>query len=189
MPSPLAHGSLVVLVRAVALRHARLHRSLPERPRFLLAAALAALWAPDLDFALRVVSDHPLLAHGGATHSLAGGACIGVLFACACCVFYGRSVPFVPLLCIGVACGWSHSLMDLATWGGRGVMILWPFTDERFSTWPLFFGAHRSEPWAWHLHFATLLTELLFGAVVWHVARRLSRLRAKRAVTSVCCRG
>ena len=50
--------------------------------------------------------------------------------------------------------------------------MLWPFSSERIGLpWPLFFGVRHSQPYALHLHLVTLVTELLFAAVIWKVSR------------------
>jgi membrane-bound metal-dependent hydrolase YbcI (DUF457 family) len=174
MPSPVAHGSLVFLVRAFAARHQAVRRAVGARPLFLSAAALAALWAPDIDFGLRLLSANLAFAHGGATHSLAAGVVFGLIVAAACRWWYGRRLPLLPVLAVGTACAWAHALMDMAT-AGDGVMLLWPMSEQQFTTIPVFVGARHSQPLAWRLHLVTLFTELLFVVPIWWAARRLSR--------------
>ena len=164
---------MVFVVRVFAARHGRLRDAVTARPVFLYSAALAALWAPDVDFGLRLVSDASAWQHGGATHSLAAGLVIGLAMAAACRMHYGRALPLMPVLGVGIACAWAHAAMDMAT-VGDGVMLLWPFSTEQFATMPLFFGARHSQPTAWRLHLVTLVTELLFVIPVWWAARRLS---------------
>lgn len=170
MPSPVAHGSLVLVVSALVGRHDRLRQAVADAPAFFYLAALAALWAPDVDFLLRLLIDDPALRHGGATHSLAIGVAVGVVFTGACRARYGAAFPTTLGFGIGAACAWAHALMDMATWGS-GVMLLWPFSVDRYRTVPLFFGARHSQPGAWELHLVTLLTELLFIAALWWVVR------------------
>ena len=106
----------------------------------------------------------------------AAGALLGVGFTAACRLWYGP-MPLLPTLACGLACGLAHGVMDAVTWG-RGAMLLWPFTSERIAGPPLFFGVHRSQPDAWHLHITTIVTELIFLAAIWWAARRLSRVPA-----------
>jgi membrane-bound metal-dependent hydrolase YbcI (DUF457 family) len=172
MPSPIAHAALALVVRAFADRTSRLQRAIGSRPAFFYPAVVAALWAPDIDFLIRVFFEHPSLRHGAATHSLVFAAVFGGIFAAACCLRYGPALPMAPVLGIGVACAMAHAFMDMATWGG-GVMLLWPFSMERFSTAvPFFYGARHSQPTAWGLHLVTLATELPFVLLLWMVARR-----------------
>jgi membrane-bound metal-dependent hydrolase YbcI (DUF457 family) len=176
MPSPIAHAALVFVARPVALR---------DRKRSAGAlgwtAALAFLLClPDIDFVLGRVTGLENWSHGGATHSLAFGLIAGVLFGLAAGAISGaRSPRRVILLCtLGVACVWSHLLMDTVTYKGRGLMLLWPWDTQRFRLpCSIFYGARHSTPGAWYLHLITLTTELAFGAVVWLLGRRLSERR------------
>jgi hypothetical protein len=171
MPSPLAHGSLVLVARVLVSRHAQLMDVVGPRPLFFYLAVLAALWAPDVDFLLRMLHDHPALRHGHATHSLVAGLLLGGLFTVACRLWYGARLPVLPVLGIGIGCVWAHAVMDMVTWGG-GVALLWPVVEERFRLVPLFFGARHSQPAAWHLHTMTFLTELFFVVPLWWLTRR-----------------
>lgn len=171
MPSPVAHGSAAFLVRAFTARHDRLRRAVSHQPLFFYAATVATLWTADLDFVLRVFSDHPGFQHGGATHSLCAGVLFGVVFAIACRLRYGAVLPLAPVLAIGIGCAWTHTLMDMATWRG-GVMLLWPLSDQEYATIPLFFGARHSQLTAWRLHLVTLATELLFVLPLWWLTKR-----------------
>jgi membrane-bound metal-dependent hydrolase YbcI (DUF457 family) len=172
MPSPIAHASLILVVRAFAERHQKLRRALGGRPGFFYIGAVALLWAPDIDFVIRALYDRPGLEHGGVTHSLVLTALFGVVFAAACRVRYGPRLPAASVLAVGVGCAWTHVLMDATTWGSSGVMLLWPFSGERYTAVPLFFGARHSQPTAWSLHLITLASELLFVAVLWYLLRR-----------------
>jgi LexA-binding, inner membrane-associated putative hydrolase len=174
MPSPLAHGSLVLVVRAAAERHDSLRRALAGGAVFFYVATIFTLWAPDIDFLLRALFHGRAVAHGAATHSFAIGVVFGVAFAVVCRIRYGAVFPLAFGCVIGVGCAWAHVLMDMAT-VGNGVMLLWPFSMERFKTVPLFFGARHTHPEAWDLHLITLTTELMFVIPVWWVTRRWSR--------------
>jgi hypothetical protein len=181
MPSPVAHGSLILVVRALAGRHTGLRQAIDSRSLFFYVAALVILWAPDIDFLLRLfVPGRGVWGHGGATHSLVSGLLFGFLFAVACRMYYGPAIPMVAASIVGTACAWSHALMDMATYG-RGVSLLWPFLDERFTTVTLFFGARHSQPTAWRLHLITLASELLTIAAVWLLLQFAARRR--RTVT------
>lgn len=174
MPSPIAHGSLVFLVRAITARHDGLRLAIGQRPVFLYVAALVTLWAADIDFAVRLLSNRASLEHGGGTHSLAAGVLFGLVFAAVCRLRYGAALPLAPVLAIGIGCALAHPMMDMATWQG-GVMLLWPISSERFATIPLFVGARHSQPTAWRLHLVTLGTELLFVVPLWWLMRRFWR--------------
>ena len=179
MPSPIAHSCLVLVARALTERHGGLRCVLDGRSVFFYITVVATLCAPDIDFLVRALSDHPSLVHGGATHSLCVGVLFGCLFAVVCRIRYGPELPVAPVLGIGIGCAWAHALMDIATWGS-GAMLLWPFSGEKYTTLPLFFGARHSQPTAWNLHLITLTTELLFVVLVWRLTRGSCRAQQAR---------
>lgn len=177
MPSPLAHGSLLLLAwppasRARGAPHARL-------PRALLALSiLGALWAPDGDILLDpLLGNAPFTLHGGPVHSLLLGLLFGVVFAAWCKLF--TSLSWMRLWLIGTAAWWSHVLMDAAT-HGRGVMLLWPFSADRLRLpTPLFVGLHHSDWSRWDLHLLTLANELVFAALICGAAALLRRFPSR----------
>lgn len=174
MPSPLAHASVVFLA-GPAIPVTRPGRVLP--PAGWSAAIVLMLCLPDIDFLLGRVTGLEVLGHGGALHSLLFGVVAGVVFGAAASLATGRraGADFARWVLIGTACVWSHLAMDFFTRGG-GVMLFWPLWNERIgSPWPLFYGAHHSQPFAFHLHAITLSTELAFAAVLWLLARRRAR--------------
>jgi membrane-bound metal-dependent hydrolase YbcI (DUF457 family) len=189
VPSPIAHSSLVLVVAAFTKCHRKLSKVINGQAFFFYAAAVVTLCVQDLDFLVRIIHNHPSLAHGGATHSLCTGVFIGMIFAIACRIRYGTSLPIGPTLTVGIGCAWAHTLLDAATWG-RGVMFLWPFSTERYvSPIPLFFGGHHSQPLAWKLHLVTLSTELLFAGLLWWLTRRFWGIQAiKRSCHSPALR-
>ena len=70
-----------------------------------------------------------------------------------------------------------HVLMDALS-GGRGVMMFWPLTETRFvSPISIFTGLHWGEGWfsIWHLW--TILTESLFGLVIFLAIRYFDKRR------------
>jgi inner membrane protein len=126
VPTILSHPAV-----PVALGVALGNRAIPAK---LLAAGVIASVLPDVDviaFRFDVPFD-AALAHRGLTHSLAvalGGALI--------CALFSRRLqcpPWVAALFVALSMA-SHGLLDAATDGGRGIMLLWPFSDERYF-WP-----------------------------------------------------
>ncbi len=68
-----------------------------------------------------------------------------------------------------------HVLMDLFTIG-RGVKVLWPLSDARYSPpIKLFYGLHWSDGWLSVRHLWTLLSEAAFAAVIGAAAYGWSR--------------
>jgi inner membrane protein len=104
-------------------------------PRKLLAAGVIASIVPDIDviaFRFDVPFD-AALAHRGLTHSLAVALCGALL-----CALLARRLgcaPWIAGLFVAASMA-SHGLLDAATDGGRGIMLLWPFSDER-CFWPV----------------------------------------------------
>jgi inner membrane protein len=97
-------------------------------PVMLLLSAVSL--SPDLDvIGMRLgVPYGATWGHRGATHSLAMAiAAAGVL-----ALLVRRAHPWWPFAPIAVAVLASHGLLDALTDGGRGVALLWPWTDHRF---------------------------------------------------------
>ena len=125
MPTILSHALVPLAVAAIAG---------PRRiaPRVAMAGALLAM-LPDAD----VIGFHFGVAYGdtwghrGAAHSLAfAGAVVAGLGAAMPKLRQGWTLPFLFLAMA------SHGLLDTLTDGGKGVALLWPFTDARlFSPW------------------------------------------------------
>jgi membrane-bound metal-dependent hydrolase YbcI (DUF457 family) len=118
MPLPLAHG--LVGAAIVASVH-------PEGPRWkpLLAGAAIAI-APDLDFAL-LWGLHLRGVHRTFTHSMPFALAVTILIG----AVLGRH-RWRAALAYGAALV-SHGLLDFtAAKAAPGVMLLWPFSAERF---------------------------------------------------------
>jgi inner membrane protein len=96
---------------------------------FLVFVALALL--PDADLLLVTLGacDGGACGHRGASHSLPLALLIGLMAA-----FAARRLGW-PVLRTAVATTFavgSHALLDLLGAGGRGLPLLWPFSDMRF---------------------------------------------------------
>lgn len=71
-----------------------------------------------------------------------------------------------------LVCYMGHVFLDYLTLG-RGVMLLWPFSLERFSPpFPLFYGVRWSDGLLSAKHLVTLVTELAFLLILWLALRR-----------------
>lgn len=171
MPSPVAHAGMVLLAGRWTPRSAP-GRLLPS-PAWS-AALVFMLCLPDIDFLVARLTGIDVLGHGGALHSLLFGVLAGTLFGSIAAAVDGpwSAQRWGRWSALGVGCVWSHLLLDMFTRGG-GVMLFWPLWNERIaSPLTLFYGAHHSQPFAFHLHAITLSTELLFVGAVWLLARR-----------------
>ncbi|HUM69857.1 MAG TPA: metal-dependent hydrolase, partial [Chloroflexota bacterium] len=145
-------------------------------PGLLLVTAGFSL-LPDVDSVVGLLSGDFGRFHNNATHSLFVGTAVSLLFGAGMKWRRGRGFRFWSV--VALACYSLHILMDAATWG-RGVMALWPFTQNRFHfPFILFYGLHWSQGWLSARHLWTLLTETLFVVLVVAVLSFLG-VRAKR---------
>ena len=74
-------------------------------------------------------SYHSPWGHRGFTHSIVFAICCGLLAVCCFRLSQNRSVPVFLFLSFSMI---SHGLLDAMTYGGLGVGIGWPFTEQRF---------------------------------------------------------
>ncbi len=104
-------------------------------PGRLLAVGIAAAMLPDIDVFGRVL-DIPfdsIMGHRGVTHSLffAGATAVGVAYASSFLKVNGWLAALFTFICIA-----SHGLLDMATTGGPGIALYWPWSEERlFFPW------------------------------------------------------
>lgn len=173
MPSPLAHLSAAALVTTwSATRSQLVHSNRGWAKLFAVSAVLTML--PDLPTILGLFTGDLSTFHNRGEHSLFMGLMVSAVFA----PIAGRltRLSWKTWFSLSILCYGLHVLMDYLT-VGRGVMLLWPLTDQRFgSPLKLFYGLHWSEGfWSWR-HGWTLLSEavavVLILTVMWFVKRR-----------------
>jgi inner membrane protein len=104
-------------------------------------AALSAL--PDADVLAVALGAHDggAIGHRGASHSLCVAVAVGVS-----CALVARRLgwPVLRTVIAGTLAVASHGILDAFGEGGRGIPLLWPFSDERFmSPWRLLPDAPR----------------------------------------------
>lgn len=178
MPSPIAHGGVLLLVWPSVREQVR-PLSMYRRA-CVLVILLFTLVAPDLDILLGLLfGSGPFVDHGGPTHSIIMGALLAVPIALILS-FLMQRVSMARMWSVAFACYTSHVVLDAMTFG-RGVMLGWPFTKTRIaSPWPIFAGVRHSSPAAWLDHALTIATECLFVLLLWrivHLARRRNHRR------------
>ncbi|MCO5183461.1 MAG: metal-dependent hydrolase [Anaerolineae bacterium] len=182
MPSPIAH----LAVGYVAYRIVRPKKPVEQSELSyhkatipLLAATLCLSMLPDLDILPGILVGNFGRFHNTITNSVVVGLGISAFIG-----GIGRTTGWYrwrPAFLLALISYLLHIFMDFST-GGRGVMLLWPFSAERFtSPIQLFYGVRWSQGWiTWH-HLWTVTSELaLLTAVVgagiialrfWHIAQ------------------
>lgn len=160
MPSPLAH-----LIAAGILGKAFEPPAKPLRHRLtIFLLCLFFSFAPDLDVIPGVISGAFANYHNQWTHSILFGLlfCISMSF-----VFNWifRDLGWPIIIRIALAGYGIHLGMDFMT-QGRGLLLLWPFSETRFGLEPpLFKGLRWSEGFVSPHHLTTIANELLIGAI------------------------
>ncbi len=144
----------------------------------MLGIAVALSLLPDVDAALGLLLGDLGAYHNAGMNSLLVVLCVSLLVAG---LAWLRWRPgFRVWLALSLLCYSLHVLADYLTWG-RGVMLFWPFTAERFAP-PvyLFYGLHWSDGWVSVRHIWTLLTELVFAAILLTALVLYSRWKGRR---------
>jgi inner membrane protein len=161
MPSPIAHLAAGYLSYRIARPHAPEAGKTYGIPQLLVITAAFSL-LPDLDSVAGLLLGSFGDYHNNATHSLLLGTALGVVFA-AWMAWRGLGFAFWALVAV-ISYG-LHVAMDAAT-VGRGVMAIWPLSDNRFLLpVTLFYGFHWTDGWLSIRHLWTLVTELAFAIV------------------------
>lgn len=143
---------------------------------------LAALLAPDLDALPALLSGEPITGfHNRGSHSLLAAAILAIPFTLICSLLAGGNWKFFWL--IGFLAGLSHVVIDALTFG-RGVQLLWPFTDARYGGhFYVLYGVRHSVKAPLGSHVLTVVNDLAFAALLWMTVhwtqhRKRHRLRA-----------
>jgi membrane-bound metal-dependent hydrolase YbcI (DUF457 family) len=147
---------------------------------------MAALMGPDFDLAIGLVTGEGFAAyHNGFTHSLLMAPLFAVVYAAAARWVFGAGLGAFFL--VGLVGYSSHVMMDFLSWG-RGVLLFWPVSPERFiAPFYVFRGVRHSVGASMMEHMKTVGNELAFGAVYGAIVLlwRWLRGRRKRAVSAV----
>lgn len=162
---------MTVLVAPLLLRALPPGTSIGRRSALAGAVLFGAL-AADLDIPIGFLAGgNGFVAHGGYTHSLLMAMVFATIF-----LLWVRLLAPVHVgraWAVGALAYGSHLMLDAIN-HGRGIMLLWPLSTERFvSPVRIFYGVRHSDLSDWTHHLITLATELIFVAIVLIVARPL----------------
>jgi membrane-bound metal-dependent hydrolase YbcI (DUF457 family) len=161
VPSPIAHSFAAILLT----RLFKIHK-LDDRDRLRLWFwCFFFSFAPDLDIIPGILWNDFSSFHNQWTHSIVW--CLFFCLIASSCLHHLLKKPgLFTTLCIACSASGIHLLMDWATYG-RGVMLFWPFSQERYIMQPsVFVGVRWSEGFFSRSHLMTLLNEFLVIATV-----------------------
>jgi len=140
MPSPIAHFAVGA---AIALPFTALRNFSAEvRPAGLIVAAGLLAASPDIDMLFsRLIPYSHLFEHRGISHSLFFLVCLSFLYS-GFVYSLSRSMlvrEWLTLMLVFALAAVSHPILDAMGGGGRGVMLLYPWSEERqLLPWRLF---------------------------------------------------
>ncbi|MBX2998259.1 MAG: metal-dependent hydrolase [Caldilineaceae bacterium] len=165
MPSPIAHIAVGYAIYRICRS-----RPLQETPLGMdgsirsLAAIVGLSLLPDLDAIPGLLLGDLDSFHNNLTHSIVAG--VVAALAIGGIVWLKNRTSFVRWFNLTLISYQLHILMDFFT-RGRGVMLFWPFTEERFEpAIKLFYGVQRSRGWLTMDHVWMLFNELLFAGAL-----------------------
>ncbi len=166
MPSPIAHAAMgYAIYRLQTARKPEKRQPLVGPFPRLLIFVLVFSQLPDLDFVPGLIFPGQFdRFHNTITNSLIVGFGVAVLVGFG--VWLRQRTDFWFWFTLVLLCYEVHVFMDFFT-AGRGAMLFWPLTPERFEPpVKLFYGLHRSDGWLSIRHVWTLATEMAFSLLV-----------------------
>jgi inner membrane protein len=184
MPSPLAHSAVGYVIYRTQRR--RLTGDKNRRKGWFtcsLVLALGLSLAPDADSLVGFISGDLGRYHNTVSHSLIAGiaaALVAGVVAALVAMIAGQEPRsrFGRWFWVALLCYEAHVIMDFFT-VGRGVMLFWPFSVERFiSPVILFYGLHWSDGWLSVRHLWTFISELGFIIILFALVHLYSRREA-----------
>jgi len=175
MPSPIAHlGAGYAIYRYYRHRLPQDHRRFWKFP-LQMVMVIGLSMVPDLDVIPAILFRDMKAYHNNLSHSLLVAVPVAFLIAGIFHRIYRSN--FWVWFVISLVSYDLHVIMDALT-AERGVMMLWPLSQNRFaSPVKLFYGLQWGLGWfsIWHLW--TLFTELLFVLVVLAVVNYFDKRR------------
>lgn len=174
MPSPIAHAVAgYAIYKLFARRHIK-GSSVKFGPLpILLGIAVLLSFLPDFDLIPGFLLGDYDQFHNSYSNSLFTGIVVALMISL---ILFRRSpAGFRFWFLFALLAYVLHVIMDYFG-AGRGVMLFWPITDERFiSPVKLFYGLHRSDGFFSIRHVWTFLTEMVFVLVLYGVVRVILR--------------
>lgn len=166
MPSPIMHSAMGYAIYKVFEPDSDRSKfgKYGRVPKLLIVSLLASM-LPDMDSIFGILAGNIGKYHNNATHSLIVGMVVSLIFAGGISVLFRkfefRTVFFVMLLSYQ-----AHIVMDSFTIS-RGVMALWPLSQERFvSPISIFYGFHWSDGFLSIRHLWTFLSESIKAIIL-----------------------
>ena len=169
MPSPIAHAAIGYWIyRGARSRFSKEAQSRVGPLPQLLAATVSLSLLPDLDSIPGILSGDFGRFHNNFSNSAFLGLVVALSVGSG--VWLKQRSGFRRWFLTALLCYETHILMDYFT-QGRGVMLAWPFSNERYAPpFPLFFGLRWSQGWVSVNHLWTLISEIGFVLVIWLLA-------------------
>jgi membrane-bound metal-dependent hydrolase YbcI (DUF457 family) len=173
MPSPIAHLSIGYVIYRVFRRRLPADFQRLSRVSLVLIIIMFLSILPDFDFFAGLLYGDIGKYHNNLTHSLFIGAVVALLVAGL--IYWRYRAHFWLWFAISLVAYNLHPILDLFV-GERGVMLLWPLTEARFSA-PvrLFYGVQWGLGWVSPWHLLTIFSELFFFLIVFSIVYLLEK--------------
>jgi len=171
MPSPLIHASAGYAIYSLLGLKTRPEMRQVARLGFIAALTFSLL--PDLDFVLGILSGSLAKVHNSYSHSLFTGIFVAAVIGYMTRFF--SQVQSRQWFWLSLFCYETHVCLDFFT-VGRGVMLFWPFSFERFSSpTKLFYGLHWSDGIWTSKHLLTFASEMIVVIPIVFLIRHFQR--------------
>jgi membrane-bound metal-dependent hydrolase YbcI (DUF457 family) len=182
MPSPISHIAAGVFIYRSLPAHVRQKgiRKFLRVPILLIVILIASL-LPDVDAVLGILSGNMGAYHNQASHSLFTGLVVALVLGFILRWWLGAK--FLASFGLIFASYAVHLFLDMLTMG-RGIMLLWPFSSERFLSPVLLFYGLRWSHGLWSItHLWTFVSEIAFWGAVFGVVYLYQKRREGTAKT------
>lgn len=171
MPSPIIHAATGYAI--VRQHRKRLELDQNDSDPILALLVVAAALIPDVDFLAGLVHGQISRVHNQGTHSLFTGLGFSVLMGLAGRL---RDREFKGWMLPALAAFESHVVLDFISGSRRGMMLLWPFSRQRYNfPFKLFYGVKWDRRPASLTHLWTILSELTFLSIGFLIVRTLRK--------------